>query len=258
MHDRKKIPRRKQYGGGSFRRRIVVNTTPGRAVAEMEDDFHQFGVEVLFDKDRVTRITGVSRRYPWTSCPEASAALDGFVGSKIESSLPAIAARTEPDRQCTHQLDLSCLAIAGAALGFKNRRFDATVPEMRDRSARVTLAVDGEPRLAWGLEGMTISDPDVFSGRHLGGGFAAWVESQFSPEQAIEIHVLRRATFIGFGRQYDFDAMPNPIAFAAATGSRCHSFQPEVIGRAERIVGSGQNFDDRPDDLLLEPCILDG
>jgi hypothetical protein len=255
MKDRNQLPLRVGYGEGVYRRRIVVTTGPGRAVAELEDDFHQFAVEVLFEDDRVTRISGIAGRFPWTTCPAASSALDVFVGAKLETSISALARLANPDRQCTHQLDLACLAIACAALGIAERRFDASVPELRDGRARVTLSVDDEESLAWSLEGMTIAGPAPFSGRRLGGGFAAWVESEFAEEAAIEAQVLRRATFIGFGRQYDFDAMPNPVEFAAATGSRCHSFLPEIIEHAERIVGSGQNFDDRRDALLDNPLI---
>jgi hypothetical protein len=255
MADRTQLPRRTSYGTGTFRRRIVVESSPGIAVAELEDDYHHFGVEIRFDDGQVTSIEGVSERYPWTTCPSASNALAVFVGARLEHSLPAIAARCDADRQCTHQLDLACLAIASASLGIASRRYDATIPEPRDGVSRVELAVDDEPRIAWTLHGMTISDPEPFSGQRLGSGFAAWVEREFSAERALEIHLLRRATFIGFGRQYDFDAMPNPIEFAAATRTRCYSFHPEQVERAERMVGSSHDYDDRPQDLLRDSCL---
>jgi hypothetical protein len=248
--DRRALPFREGYGGGVYRRRIDVHCESEWARAELEDDFHHFGVAVRLDGDRVAEIRGVSQRYPWTTCPAASAALTAFVGGTITSSLPTLVRRTDPDRQCTHQLDLACLAIACAALGTPRRRFEASVPELQEGRTRVSLEVDGETCLVWSLEGMTIRAPEPFSGRRLGGGFADWVERSFDPERAIAAHVLRRATFIGFGRQYDFDAMRDPVAFAAATGSRCHSFHPDVASHALRIVGSGRAFDDRPEALL--------
>jgi len=250
-----KLPMRQDYGHGCYRRRIDVRVRPDRAVAELEDDFHQFGVDVRFDGDRVRDISARSERFPWTTCPAASQALEIFVGVELDTSLSALARLAEPDRQCTHQLDLACLAIASRALGIEERRYDAAVPELSEGKTRVSLSIDGETSLEWALQGMTIASPEPFSGRRLGGGFSAWVESEFSAEQAIEAHVLRRATYIGFGRQYDFDAMPDPVEFAAATGSRCHSFHPSVIRDARRVVGSGRRYDDRPGELLRRSCV---
>lgn len=241
---------RPDYGHGCYRRRIEVGSRRDRVVAELEDDFHHFGVEVRFDQGRVVEVSARSERYPWTTCPAASAALSVFVGVESDPSLSKLARIAEPDRQCTHQLDLACLAIACRALGIEERSYVAAVPELAEGETHVSLCVDGDMRLEWSLRGMTIASPDPFSGRRLGGGFSAWVESEFPAEKAIEAHVLRRATYIGFGRQYDFDAMPDPVEFARATGSRCHSFHPSVIGEARRIVGSGRRFDDRPEELL--------
>jgi len=257
MSDRRQLPRRKNYGSGVFRRRIALQRTAEGAAAELEDDFHHFGVSVRIDGRRVAAVSAAAARYPWTTCPAAGAALAELVGSDLSPSFAEIATRSDPALQCTHQFDLACLAIAGAALGIAARTFDATIPELRERRTRATLASDGRERLAWEIEGMTIAGPAPFRGLALGRGFVEWVEAELCGEEALEAHLLRRATFIAFGRQYDFDAMPDPSAFAAATGSRCHSFRSGVIEGARRIVGSARDFDTRPEDLLAAPEVLD-
>jgi hypothetical protein len=250
MSDRMRLPRRERYGDGLYRRHVLVQASGDRVVAELEDDFHRFGVEVAFEGDRVARIAADSKRYPWVTCPAASNALEELVGAAVQSSLASTAGHTDPDRQCTHQLDLVCVAVAARALGLDRRRYEMAVPELQGGRTRPRLEVDGRARWTWTVEGTTILGPEPFAGRRLGGGFAAWAEQALEPAAALEAQLLRRATFIAFGRQYAFDAMPDPRAFAAATGTRCHSFLPGNVERATRVVGSARRFDERPGDLL--------
>jgi hypothetical protein len=60
------------------------------------------------------------------------------------------------DARHTHWFDLAGLAVAHAAAGRASREYRCAVWGAPDADAHATLERDGEPLLAWRLEGMTI------------------------------------------------------------------------------------------------------
>ncbi len=69
------------------------------------------------------------------------------------------------DQHCTHQLDVATLAVAHAARvvagGAPRRQYDIVVPFglLDGQRHTVTLARDGDPLLAWELEGGRVVAP---------------------------------------------------------------------------------------------------
>ena len=98
---------------GVYRRRIrLTSPVKGRVAAEMEDDFHHFGVELEHDGERVTAIQGSAARFPWTTCPAAAVELQGLVGAPLATRSTAIADHIPARQNCTHMYDLAGLALA--------------------------------------------------------------------------------------------------------------------------------------------------
>ena len=151
--------------------------------------------------------------------------------------------------QCTHLYDAAVLAVANAARGHARRVYDATIPDRNDGRARVVLARDGATVLEWQVEGMQITEPAPYTGQGLLAGFVKWCYATLDLEAAEAAQVLRRALFIGLGRQYDFDRIPHAGNFAGVAG-RCHTFNDDRIAEAERVHGTVRDLRD------VEPSTL--
>jgi hypothetical protein len=64
------------------------------------------------------------------------------------------------------------------------------------------------------------------------------------------IWVLRKGVLISYARLYAMDEVKVPAAFGAGIGASCHTFRPEVVGQAARVVGATRDFSADPDALL--------
>jgi hypothetical protein len=87
------LPARLPYGEGVYRRRILLVAANGRVSADLEDDFHRYGVEIEHDGDRVGAVRGYEGRYPWSECGNSSTPLQAFRGAPLSTSLRANARR---------------------------------------------------------------------------------------------------------------------------------------------------------------------
>lgn len=249
------IPRRARYGDGVFRRRIRVETLAREGagalvLGALEDDFHHFRARVRHDGSRVVEVRGEGVRTPWTTCAGAVDPLAALRGAPVDGALSRVAGACDPRLQCTHLFDAAVLAVAVTARGHDARCYDAAIPDRRDGRTRVTLARDGEPLLAWDVDGMRVEGPEPFADRPLAGGFLAWCEAELDPELAEAAFVLRRALFIGLGRQYDFERIERASDFAAMTGTACHTFQPGRVEGASRVHGTVRELSDVDFDAL--------
>jgi hypothetical protein len=240
----------------AYRRRIrVVTHAPGVVVSELEDDFHHFIVTLTHDGERVISAENESRRWPWSTCPDAAIPLRALAGMPLSRRFTAAGQWTDPKLNCTHQFDTACHAITHAAWGRDERVYDVEVPR-RDTTtgeSNVRLWVDGELRLEWELTWQGIVDPQPpFDQAQWKGGFMRWADTTLPEEDAESAIVLRRASDIGMGRGMDLDAVPVADQLPSMMAGICHTMQPTTVHVALRNVGSIRDFSHDPDRLLQD------
>jgi hypothetical protein len=240
------------YGEGIYRRRVRLVAEPGSVIADLEDDFHRFRVELEHDGNNVRAVRGDAMRFPWTACPGAFTPLQAFVGAPLERDPTAAARRVNPRENCAHLFDLAALASSHARRGGR-RQYDIAVPDRIDGRTSAAIHRDGDPILAWEVEGSWIGGPAPWSGRSLRGReFLHWAEAELDPETAEASIALRRAVFIANGRLNDLDSAPNAGALLRWAANTCHSFTPGIAEAAARVRGATIEFTHRPDDLLAD------
>lgn len=249
--------------GGMLRRRIrIVGTAnaqglPGGEVrADLEDDFHRFGLTLAHDGQAVTQITGEAHRFPWSTCPGGSQRLAELVGLELSPRCTTVAQASNPRLNCTHLFDLAGLALAAAWRGPGSRQYDAVVPEWVDGKSSPTLAVNGEEVLSWHVDSFVIKGPPPFEELALRGqGFMAWAEATLAPDLAEAAIVLRRAVYISPGRLQDLDALDRATElgdYVDLLVGMCHTLQPEMIPVALRMKGTTHDFTHSPEKLLSD------
>src|SRR5690606_29394018 len=136
-----------------------------------------------------------------------------------------------------------------AARGIERRRYRAVVPDRVEGRTAPTLERDGEPILAWEMNGDLIEAPAPFGVRSIGSGFTGWAREALDLDTAEATLVLRRAVFIAAGRGIDLDAR-----LGGRTGplGGCWTWQPERADRAERVIGSTVGFTGRDERLTAD------
>ena len=239
------------YTEGPYRRRIrIVATAPDAVAAELEDDFHHFGVVVRHDGTRVTSVEGRAVRAPWSTCPAAVGPLHAIEGMALSERCTAVATQAEPRANCTHLFDLAGLAVAHAARGLAIRQYDVEIPRPDGAHNRVRLWRDGDLLLDWHLVDGRVVDAPPYSDVPWGGGFLRWADSTLDPDTAEAAIVLRRACTIGSGRGMDLDALDRADELRELMLGICYTMRSEHIHVALRNKGSARDFADRPDALL--------
>jgi hypothetical protein len=235
-----------------YRRRIrLVSTDDHTVVGDLEDDFHRFRITLVHDGERVVNLEGEAIRYPWSACPAAKNLLSRFHGEELFSRCSALATHDNPKSHCTHMFDLAALAIPHARSGREQRQYDAFIPEFVERRSTPTLRRDGEPLIEWHTDRGTITGPDPFTGVSMTSGFIRWAEDSLDDDALEAAMVLRRAWDIARGRGRDLDHMATAAELAPhLPPAPCFTFQPEIVDRSRRMVGTARDFSDRPDDLL--------
>lgn len=230
--------------GGRLRRLIDLDPrAPDRVVAWVEDDFHHFGLTIHHDGQRITDVSGVAERAPWTTCLTAPLKLRGLIGQGLVRRASDIGRLIDMRFQCTHLFDLAGLAVAHAAHGRPHRRYEAVVPDAEgpERAMNgITLQRDGVTVLEWSVASRTIVAPERHAGHSLDSGFRAWTETMDEAE-ADHAFILRRAIMVSSGRSIDLDTLDH--ADQTGMGAVCHTFQPENRLQGLRIVGATRNYE---------------
>jgi hypothetical protein len=248
---------RPAYGSGVYRRRILLSAEGTRVRAELEDDFHRFAVELDHDGRSVLAARGEAARFPWTTCPGATARIEALAGVPLLARAVELAGHADASLHCTHMYDLAALALAHAAARRARRRYDAAVTDRVQGACRATLARDGTPLLDWQVQGHQLGGPAPWKGVSLRGrGFLDWLDANLDPDTAEAGLVLRRALFIALGRATDLDGVARASEIQPLTGASCHTFQPGVAGRAQRMQGATRDWTDTPDALLWTSASL--
>jgi len=238
---------------GSYRRRIRLVNEPGLVRGGLEDDFHYFRVAVRHDGSVVTGVEVEAFRWPWTTCPDAGNQLQLLVGMPLSPRCLAVGDHANPRLQCTHQFDLTGLAIAHATRDEHARQYDADVPygTGRDGSQDVRLWRDGELALSWTIEGFACVAPEPYASVPWRGGFLRWADEHLDPDTAEAAIVLRRAAYISPVRFFDLDRYERPGDVTPIAG-QCFTYTDGAAQRAERQIGSKRDYTHRPEALLAE------
>ncbi len=233
------IPMQKRTGG-RFLRSIRVEATATSGRAELEDEFHRFSADIEHDGRIVTAVNGHSIRYPWTTCPGATAPLKRLVGMQLNVAPDAVYRHTDGRFQCTHLFETAALAIAQASRGAGVRAYEMSVRDPDDITREAKLSCNGETVLVWALEGETVRSQDRFNAmtfREIG----AWAAEHGTDALTEPALLLRRAGRLAMGRQIDVDALPD--ATSLGRPGICHSFQPAIAPLGKRVAGSTRDFD---------------
>jgi hypothetical protein len=240
---------------GRYRRAIRLVAT-GADVVEgaLEDDFHHFEVTLQHDGHRVRTIEARSRRWPWTTCPDAGAQLRLLDGMALSERCTAVAEVADPRRQCTHQFDLAGLAVAHAARGIERRDYEVELPPADGEGVcRPRLWRDGALVEQWTLVDRRLVEPTALTAAPWRGGFIKWADANLEPEVAERAIVLRRACDIGMGRGMDLEAISCAEELAGIMQGVCYTMQPEIMPVALRQLGTIRDFSEHRDALLGEP-----
>ena len=226
----------------AFRRAIVIRHQGGQVDADLEDDFHRFGVTLRHDGHVVLEVAARAERYPWATCLEAPLVLNALKGVQVSADPTALFRHADPRLHCTHLFELAALALAQAARGDGSRLFEAEVSDPVDGVRTARLYRDGSLALEWRLAGDVIVAPAAYSGRALS-SFNSRSLADLPPEQAETLLILRRVAQTAKGRLINVDA----FASAAEMGrpAQCYSLQPANAARATRVKGSVRDWPDR-------------
>lgn len=244
----------REYGTGTYRRRIIVRLDGARAGGELEDDFHHFRVELDHDGTAVTAVEGSGVRSPWTMYLTAGEPLQALVGTALAVGPRALGA-LDAKQNCTHMFDLAGLVVTHAARRADGDRvYDMAVgdpdPDTEERHAR--LWQDGELVLDWHLRDRTVLGPSEWAEAPLWQGFIPWADANLDPETGEHAVALRRACDISRGRMGDLDLMETAEPLLDVMSGICHAFQPQHAPLAIRRKGSGRDFTDHPELLLAD------
>lgn len=220
-------------GQAPFVRRLQLSAPDERTVvASIEDYNHHFEVSLTHDGDVVADITARAVRAPWSPCADAAGELRELIGRPV-GERPRVDA---PDRHCTHQLDIACIAVRFAGRGLHHRSFDAVVTDWDEPEGRAVLERDDGLRLEWTVARSSITSPPPYAGRLLGAGFTTWALSTLDPDTAEASLILRRAAWMSPSRGLDLD-QHDLLPESGLPGGVCYSAQPQRIHVARRNRG---------------------
>lgn len=180
-----------------FWRRLVIDPKPGAVIAALEDDAHRLSLALFHEGGRVTRVSARTERVPYSTCPGAAEAI---ATALTGCSLDALA-QIDPREQCTHLYDLA-VAAAIYADATQAVRYDMRVGDRVDECTTAVIERDGEPVLAWRLDGTMICGPKEWAGRDLR-RLSVW-KQELPSQVALAATLLRRAVYVsGVRRQPD-------------------------------------------------------
>jgi hypothetical protein len=105
----------------------------------------------------------------------------------------------------------------------------------------------------WHTDRGTITGPDPFTGVSMTKGFVRWADANLDADGLEGAMVLRRAWDIGRARGRDLDHMHTAAELAPSLPpTPCFTFQPDVVDRSKRMVGTERDFSANPELLLAD------
>lgn len=204
--------------------RRVIRVEPGAVMvrASMEDDLHAMMVDLRHDGTRVTGVTAVMDRFPWSTCPGADEVLcDTFTGLPLVH----VTARRDKQANCTHLHDLAVLAAAHAQDGeVSEYTFAVTDPQDGERVLEVRR--DGDMIHRWLERAGMLVEPAELAGQPLL-ALREWIGGLAGTKQEAA-RLLQWAGLVAHGRTMS-DADKHAALFHRAS---CFTMQPERAVKA--------------------------
>ena len=208
-----------------FRRRFRITPRNDSVSAAVEDDFHCMAVALTHDAGVVTTVDAAMDRWPWTTCPGATAELAStFTGT----ALADVAKRGLKSSNCTHLYDLAVFAAAHADDAGPTV-YDVFVSDAVEGRKYCEIGRDGAVALTWTMADDVLIAPEGLSGTHLM-QLRDWMAKLDAPMREAA-RILQWAALIAHGRdiplanQSDATRMP----------PNCFTFQPDRASHAKRI-----------------------
>ena len=241
------------YGSGCYRRAIVLQRDASSCVcAAVEDDPHAFAVTLEHDGERVLGIAAEARRYPLTTCPEATRELRTLIGAPLTDPLRTLSRWQNPRTHCTHLYDLAALAMVHARRAARVQRYDVAIPDVVEGRTVATLDCNGERVLSWTLEHDVIVAPERYAGQKVFGGFTGWARETLDDDAFEHSFLLQRGFLVALSRRFDEDVLPpGPASQYPMRPDSCYSYSTLHSSRAWRVPGNRRDFTDAGNEALL-------
>ena len=208
-----------------FHRRFRMTPRADSVTAAVEDDFHCMAVTLAHDGVAITAVDAVMDRWPWSTCPGATAELaTTFTGT----ALAEVAKRGLKLVNCTHLYDLAIFAAAHATDAGPTL-YDVFVGDTVEGRKRCEICKGAAMVLEWTMADDVLVTPELLAGTHLM-QMRDWIAT-LDPATREAARILQWAALIAHGRdipladQSDATRMP----------PNCFTFQPERAQRAKRI-----------------------
>lgn len=219
--------------GAGFHRRIRLFPFPNRIVAGLEDNLHFFAMELMHANQEVIGVQMRAERYPWSTCPGASAFLnEQAVGRKLGEL-----ARMNMFQHCTHLFELAVICAAHVS-DQKPIQFDLHVDDWVDNRTQVRLLIDAHLTLQLDVNGRIIETPGEWFGRDMF-QLSQW-QHEFDAASREQAMLIARAIYVSLGR------VAPMVERAADRGPRvlgvCYSYQPTRVDEAMRMPHSRREF----------------
>ena len=209
----------------AFRRRILIEPSPGVVTAELEDDWHRMVVTLTHRDGIVLDVASEMKRWPWTTCRGAIAQLaETFKGCLLDE----VARRGERTQNCTHLHDLALFAAAHAR-GTASVAYDVTVTDPVDGRRVAELLRNGALMFSWSQENDAFVAPSGLAGLRLS-ELGEWI-STLDRDRREGARILRWATIMAYGRAMD---IPEGLSATTFPTGACYTFQPEQAQDAIR------------------------
>lgn len=209
----------------AFRRRILIEPSPGVVTAELEDDWHRMVVTLTHRDGVVVEIDSDMTRWPWTTCPGAISRLSQtFTGAALD----ALARQGERTQNCTHLHDLALFAAAHANEGAPVA-YDVTVSDPVEGRRVARLLRNGEPMFVWSQENDRFAAPSSLAGLRLS-DLGPWI-SELDADMREGARILRWAAIMAYGRAMD---IPEGLSATTFAGGACYTFQPDQARVSKR------------------------
>ena len=225
-----------------FRRCIRIVPQADRVTAAVEDDYHCMVVTLYHAGGAITAVEAVMDRWPWTTCPGATAELaTTFTGTPLAE----VAKRGLKSSNCTHLYDLTVFAAAHAG-DAEPTTYDVIVGDAVAGRKQAEIRKNGAVVLDWTLEDDVLRAPSNLDGIGVM-QLRDWIAT-LNPATREAARILQWAVLIAHGRSIPLDRQSDAMKMPPG----CYTFQPDrakVAKRVGRIIDFTQS-DRRPLDHL--------